>query len=93
MFILRLQYRMKWANECGMFREQVNTMAAWFEQWNECEQTVALYSLLKRLSPTKARFLALALDQSLSECGELQQHEIQANNPGKLSKYVKCLYF
>lgn len=73
---------MKWANECGMFREQVNTMAAWFEQWNECEQTVALYSLLKRLSPTKARFLALALDQSLSECGELQQHEIQANNPG-----------
>nr|CAD7392384.1 unnamed protein product [Timema cristinae] len=66
----------------AMFREQVNSITAQFEQWNECEQTVALYALLKRLTPAKARFLSLALDQSLANCVELQLHEHQANNSG-----------
>ena len=65
-----------------MFRKQVTSIAGVFEQWNECEQTVALYSLLKRLSPVQARFLALALEHSLADCAQLHLHEQQANNPG-----------
>nr|CAD7423306.1 unnamed protein product [Timema monikensis] len=72
----------------AMFREQVNSITAQFEQWNECEQTVALYALLKRLTPAKARFLSLALDQSLANCVELQLHEHQANNSGYISSLL-----
>lgn len=68
-----------------MFRDQVGVLASWFKGWNECEQTVALLSLLKRVSRTQARFLQLCLEHSLAECTELQVLEGEANNPGKAS--------
>ncbi|XP_063218133.1 protein Smaug homolog 1 [Bacillus rossius redtenbacheri] len=71
-----------------MFRDEVDQVTAMFEGWNECEQTVALYALLKRLSPVKARFLSLALDQSLSGCINLHQLEQEANNPGYVSSLL-----
>lgn len=69
-----------------MFRDQVGVLASWFKGWNECEQTVALLSLLKRVSRTQARFLQLCLEHSLAECTELQVLEGEANNPGKTSQ-------
>lgn len=66
-----------------MFRDQVGVLASWFKGWNECEQTVALLSLLKRVSRTQARFLQLCLEHSLAECSELQVLEGEANNPGR----------
>lgn len=66
-----------------MFRDQVGVLASWFKGWNECEQTVALLSLLKRVSRTQARFLQLCLEHSLAECTELQVLEGEANNPGE----------
>ena len=66
-----------------MFRDQVGVLASWFKGWNECEQTVALLSLLKRVSRTQARFLQLCLEHSLAECTELQVLEGEANNPGR----------
>jgi hypothetical protein len=71
---------------CEMFREQVNTISSWFDQWNECERTVALYSLIKRVTHVNARFLSLVLDQTIGDSKELQLHEQQANNPGNLTR-------
>ncbi|MED6277646.1 Protein Smaug 1 [Characodon lateralis] len=65
-----------------MFRDQVGVLASWFKGWNECEQTVALVSLLKRVSRTQARFLQVCLEHSLAECTELLVLEGEANNPG-----------
>ncbi|XP_068434868.1 protein Smaug homolog 1 isoform X2 [Clinocottus analis] len=70
-----------------MFRDQVGVLASWFKGWNECEQTVALLSLLKRVSRTQARFLQLCLEHSLAECTELQVLEAEANNPAVISQW------
>ncbi|KAJ7345376.1 hypothetical protein JRQ81_001326 [Phrynocephalus forsythii] len=64
-----------------MFRDQVGVLAGWFKGWNECEQTVALLSLLKRVSRSQARFLQLCLEHSLADCTELHVLENEANSP------------
>lgn len=69
-----------------VFRDQVAAMGSWFELWNPCEQTVGLYSLLRRLGPTQARFLALVLDRSLADCTELRQRERHANDPAYIER-------
>lgn len=76
------------AHQTMMFRDQVGVLASWFKGWNECEQTVALLSLLKRVSRTQARFLQLCLEHSLADCTELHVLEVEANNPGQYSMPV-----
>lgn len=66
-----------------MFRDQVGILTDWFKSWNECEQTVALLSLLKRVSRTQARFLHICLDHWLADCTEIHILEAEANNAGK----------
>uniref|UniRef100_A0A672Q7K1 Protein Smaug homolog 1 n=1 Tax=Sinocyclocheilus grahami TaxID=75366 RepID=A0A672Q7K1_SINGR len=70
-----------------MFRDQVGVLIGWFKGWNECEQTVALLSLLKRVSRTQARFLQLCLEHSLADCTELHVLEREANNPVVISQW------
>lgn len=72
-----------------VFRDQVAAMGSWFELWNPCEQTVGLYSLLRRLGPTQARFLALVLDRSLADCAELRQRERHANDPAYIERLAR----
>lgn len=67
------------------FRDQVDLLQSWFKDWSECEQTVALYTLLKRVNPSQARFLDLVLEQALAESEEYHQLAREANNPGKVS--------
>ncbi|XP_061468502.1 protein Smaug homolog 1 isoform X3 [Rhineura floridana] len=70
-----------------MFRDQVGVLAGWFKGWNECEQTVALLSLLKRVTRSQARFLQLCLEHSLADCTELHILENEANNPGIINQW------
>ncbi|XP_076463514.1 protein Smaug homolog 1-like isoform X2 [Babylonia areolata] len=62
------------------FREQVGQVTSWFKEWSECEQTVALYSLLKKLTPAQAKFLDQVLQQSLAECADVKQMQTKAND-------------
>ncbi|GAB6022171.1 Protein Smaug 2 [Chamberlinius hualienensis] len=70
-----------------MFRDQLSAINDWFEHWNECEQTVALYSLFKRLGSIQARFLGRVLEHSLMESQDFPLMEQQANS----SVFVKSL--
>lgn len=71
-----------------MFRDQVGILTDWFKGWNECEQTVALLSLLKRASRTQARFLHICLEHWLADCTDIHILEAEANNAG--SWELKC---
>ncbi|XP_033106634.1 protein Smaug homolog 1-like [Anneissia japonica] len=65
-----------------LFRDQVNAVSNVFKEWNHCEQTVALYSLLKRITSTQTRFLTLVLEQSNCESDGFKQLEQEANDRG-----------
>ncbi|TNN73210.1 Protein Smaug 2 [Liparis tanakae] len=70
-----------------MFRDQVGILTDWFKGWNECEQTVALLSLLKRVSRTQARFLHICLEHWLADCTEIHILEAEANNAANVSQW------
>uniref|UniRef100_A0A667XX97 Sterile alpha motif domain containing 4B n=1 Tax=Myripristis murdjan TaxID=586833 RepID=A0A667XX97_9TELE len=70
-----------------MFRDQVGILTDWFKNWNECEQTVALLSLLKRVSRTQARFLHICLEHWLADCTEIHILEAEANNAAIVSQW------
>ena len=70
----------------NLFRDQVGTLTGWFRSWNECEQTVALYSLLLKVAPAQAKFLLQVLEHSVADCAEVQQLECQANNSGESTR-------
>lgn len=78
---------MKWTTT--PFNEQVGELTRVFSQWNECEQTVVLYALLRRLPAIQARFLAQAVQHSLHSVTELDSKEINANSAGKHMEYIK----
>ncbi|XP_033930025.1 protein Smaug homolog 2, partial [Melopsittacus undulatus] len=70
-----------------MFRDQVGIVAGWFKAWNECEQTVALLALLKRVTRTQARFLQLCLEHSLADCTDIHVREAEANSAAAIRQW------
>lgn len=71
-----------------LFRDQVSTLVEWFANWNECEQTIALYTLLKRISTIQAKFLSLILEHTFRDDSfEVQMMQRQANDKGRPSTF------
>ncbi|XP_065060682.1 protein Smaug homolog 2-like isoform X2 [Rhopilema esculentum] len=72
-----------------IFRDQVNVVNGWFSNWNDIEQTIACYFLLRRLGPTQARFLSLVLDHTFKDsANDVQMLEQEANN----KEFLMSLY-
>ncbi|XP_043524810.1 protein Smaug homolog 1 [Frieseomelitta varia] len=78
---------MKWSPG-ALFCEQVGELTRVFSQWNECEQTVVLYALLRRIPAVQARFLAQAVQHSLHSVSELDSQELNANNPSFINSLL-----
>jgi len=83
---------MKWT-AATPFNEQVGELTRVFSQWNECEQTVVLYALLRRIPAVQARFLAQAVQHALHSVTELDTKEINANNTGNSILMIKCIFY
>ncbi|OAD62331.1 Protein Smaug like protein 2 [Eufriesea mexicana] len=78
---------MKWSPG-ALFCEQVGELTRVFSQWNECEQTVVLYALLRHIPAVQARFLAQAVQHSLHSVSELDTQELNANNPAFINSLL-----
>ncbi|KAK2567679.1 Protein Smaug-like protein 1 [Acropora cervicornis] len=64
-----------------LFRDQVSTLVEWFSHWNDCERTIALYTLLMRISTIQAKFLSLILEHTYREDSyEVQVMQKRAND-------------
>lgn len=77
-----------------LFRDQVSTLVEWFSHWNDCERTIALYTLLMRISTIQAKFLSLILEHTYREDSyEVQVMQKRANDKGKFHTWVEyfCL--
>ncbi|GAB0097886.1 Protein Smaug [Sergentomyia squamirostris] len=75
-----------------VFCEQVGTVTTLFEQWNDCERTVVLYALLKRLPFANLKFLQLSIEyniaQNYNSQSRLQILESNSNNGVFLAKLL-----
>lgn len=83
LFARRLQSMFK--TETSQFKEQLATVTQWFQQWSDCEQTIALCTLLKHIDSRQARFIEQLLQDLSSTDPNLEDLEHQANNIGKRS--------
>lgn len=79
-------------NATKRFNDQFETLLSLFEQWNDCERTVALYALLKRVPYSNLKFLQLSIEDNLSPMytpqNKLHILESNANNAIFLNKLV-----
>lgn len=68
------------------YRDQIYTIEQWFGQWSSCEQTVALYTLLRQLDSRQARFIEHLLQEQAATDPSVDGQENQANNLGLCSR-------
>lgn len=80
-------------HQSTVFVEQVGTVTALFDQWNDCERTVVLYALLKRLPFPNLKFLQLSIEYNIAQNinSSFQAHTggKSSGNSGNGSNYNK----
>lgn len=81
------------SNDNALFCEQVQQMTNLYEQWNDCERTVVIYALFKRLPFANLKFLVHSIDhylkQSFSTPHRLSHFEDAANAISFLNKLIQ----
>lgn len=90
-------------NTSTLFCEQVNTVTNLFEKWNQCERTVVMYALLKRLKYPSLKFLLNSIECTLlhhsnssttnsngssNSCNAMTMADINANDPKYLNNLL-----
>lgn len=70
--------------------EQYNFLESLFEQWNDCERTVVLCALLKRMTFSNLKFLQLSIEHNVAQnFGSQTKHQVEerdSNDPIFLNK-------
>lgn len=62
------------------FSEQVNKVIELFQQWNDCERSVSLYAVLKRIPFSCTKFLQSVIDTNLTQAYCLEQTKLLEHN-------------
>ncbi|XP_055911015.1 protein Smaug isoform X2 [Eupeodes corollae] len=87
---------MKYSNEMStsLYCEQVSTVNSLFDKWSDCERTVVIYALIKRLRYPSLRFLQNALENTLTLNAGLYNgvptFDINANSPLYLETLINA---
>jgi hypothetical protein len=80
------------SNDTALFCEQVQQLTTMYDQWNDCERTVVIYALFKRLPFANLKFLVHSIDhylkQSFNTPHRLSHFEDAANAISFLNKLV-----
>ncbi|CRK95002.1 CLUMA_CG008488, isoform A [Clunio marinus] len=80
------------SSETQLFCEQVQQLTTMYEQWNDCERTVVIYALFKRLPFANLKFLIHSIDhylkQSFNTPHRLTHFEDAANAVTFLNKLI-----
>lgn len=81
-----------YSNDSALFCEQVQSLTTMYEQWNDCEKTVVIYALFKRLPFANLKFLIHSIDhylrQSFNTPQRLSHFEDAANAITFLNKLI-----
>ncbi|XP_037944173.1 protein Smaug isoform X2 [Teleopsis dalmanni] len=79
-----------------LFCDQVNAVTNLFDQWNECERSVVMYALLKRLRYPSLKFIQYCIESNLTQNLGSQSNlstvvvDINANNPSYLQNILNA---
>lgn len=80
------------SSDTTLFCEQVQQLTTMYEQWNDCERTVVIYALFKRLPFANLKFLVHSIDhylkQSFNTPHRLSHFEDAANAISFLNKLI-----
>lgn len=79
-------------SDTALFCEQVQQLTTMYETWNDCERTVVIYALFKRLPFANLKFLVHSIDshlkQSFTSHNRLSHFEDAANAISFLNKLI-----